>query len=174
MAQVRANLISVYVVRPAGSGVELLLLQRPDDHRFPGDWQAVHGHIEEGEPAWRAAERELAEETGLDAARWWRLSPLESFYNPENDSVYLVPTFLVEVAAEAEPVLSREHQAARWCTLADARGRYRWQTQRASVDAIEVALKDWPQAGDGLMELDLAALRANRRPATASSEGQRE
>ena len=97
MARVRANLISVYVVRPAGSGVELLLLQRPDDYRFPGDWQAVHGHIEEGEPAWRAAERELAEETGLDAARWWRLSPLESFYNPENDSVYLVPTFLVEV-----------------------------------------------------------------------------
>jgi len=174
MAQVRANLISVYVVRPAGSGVELLLLQRPDDYRFPGDWQAVHGHIEEDEPAWRAAERELAEETALDAERWWRLSPLESFYNPENDSVYLVPTFLVEVTAKAEPVLSREHQAARWCSLADARGRYRWQTQRASVDAIEVALKDWPQAADGLMQLDLDALRAAWPLAAASSGGQRE
>ncbi|MYC00375.1 MAG: NUDIX domain-containing protein, partial [Chloroflexi bacterium] len=61
MPRLRSNIVAVYVVRPAEGGVELLMLQRPDGHRFAGAWQTVGGHIEEkrGETAWQAALREL-------------------------------------------------------------------------------------------------------------------
>jgi dATP pyrophosphohydrolase len=175
MVRLRANLISAYLLRPASSGgvpLELLLLQRPDDYRFPGDWQAVHGHIEAGEPAWTAALRETAEETGLPVRRWWRLLPLESFYNAENDSIYQVPAFVGEVEPGAEPRISDEHQASRWCNLEEARSMFRWQTQQSSVDAIMASVDGWPQTGTGLMELDIEALerqlpqRSDTREAT--------
>ena len=57
MSDVKASLISVYLLREAPAGLEVLLLQRGPDHRFPGDWQGVHGHIEAGEAAWQAARR---------------------------------------------------------------------------------------------------------------------
>ncbi|MBS0321877.1 MAG: dihydroneopterin triphosphate diphosphatase [Proteobacteria bacterium] len=46
--------------------LDVLLLERAD---FPDHWQSVTGSAEWGEPVAVAAERELREETGIDAAR---------------------------------------------------------------------------------------------------------
>jgi 8-oxo-dGTP pyrophosphatase MutT (NUDIX family) len=156
--RLRSNLVSVYLVRPTDAGLELLLLQRQDDYVFPGDWQSVHGHLEGDEPAWRGAMREAAEETNLPIERWWRLEQVESFYNPDNDTVYFIPAFLGLVAAGAEPVLSAEHQAHCWLPPPAARERLRWQTQRRSVDTIAESLADWPTTGPGIILVDVAAL----------------
>ena len=64
-----------------------------------------------GRRAWQAAARELCEETGLPALRWFRCLHLETFYNPENDTVYFVPVFVVETTPDAPCHLSAEHQA---------------------------------------------------------------
>lgn len=165
--RLRSNLISVYLVRPAEAGLELLLLQRSRDHSFAGDWQSVHGHLEGDEPAWRGAMREVAEETSLPVERWWRLEQVESFYNPDNDTVYFVPAFAALVGAGAEPSLSAEHQAHRWEPLTTAAGRLRWQTQRRSVNAIADALADWPATRAGLILIDVAALERREREGAA-------
>ena len=106
MPRLQSNLISVYVVRRAPPGaatpIELLMLQRPVDYAVPGDWQAVHGHIEPGEVAWRAALREQQEETGLPVLNWYRLAEIESFFNPVNDVIYLVPAFVAVVPRDAD------------------------------------------------------------------------
>ena len=47
-------------------GLDVLLLERAD---FPGYWQSVTGSREGDEPLEATAARELAEETGIDAAR---------------------------------------------------------------------------------------------------------
>lgn len=159
MPEIKSNLVSVYVVRDGQDGVEVLLLQRPQDHVFPGDWQAVHGHIEQGEAAWQTAARELREETSIEPLRWYRLLHIESFYNPGNDSLYLVPAFVAHAPPDAQCVVSDEHQAFQWCTLAEAHARFSWETQRQSIDALAGATAAWPQPGPGLMEMDIAALR---------------
>lgn len=170
MAQLKANLVSVYVVREGQRGIELLLLQRPQDYTFPGDWQAVHGHIEEGETAWQAALREVREETALQPRRWFRLFEVETFYNPENDTVYLVPTFMAEADRQAQCELSPEHRSHVWRLLPEARAQCAWETLRSSIDALTVATEKWPHAGAGLMELDLDALQ--RRQASSGGERQ--
>jgi 8-oxo-dGTP diphosphatase len=49
------------------NGEDILLIRRsPDAHLFPGMFNGVGGHIEQGENVLSAAQREVHEETGLD------------------------------------------------------------------------------------------------------------
>ncbi len=159
MPRIRSNIVAVYVVRPADradSGVELLMLQRPTGHRFADSWQTVGGHIEErrGETAWQAALRELDEETGLEVEQWYRIDRPETFYNPENDSIYLVPAFVAVTAPEAEPVLSEEHQAYRWQTAQAAAASVDWAAMRDSILLVGEALADPRHPALGLTPFD--------------------
>ena len=165
MPRQRSNLVSVYVLRGGTSSPQILLLQRAAGHAFAGDWQGVHGHIEEraGEAAWQAAERELQEETGLRALAWHRLDTIEQFYNAENDTIYLVPAFVALVPSGAAVRLSDEHQAFEWLSLEVAAQRSRWETQRRSFQLIAQAAQDWPALGVGLVELNMAAVGDARR-----------
>ena len=159
MSNVKASLVSVYLVREAPGGMEVLLLQRCADHTFPGDWQGVHGHIERDETAWQTALRELQEETGIDPVCWFRLVRAGNFYEPDTDTVYLVPSFAAVAPAGADFRLSDEHQAAEWRPLSEARDRFRWVTQRDDMDAIIAGTKHWPATGPELERMDLDRIR---------------
>ncbi len=156
--RIRSNIIAVYVARtlPHEDGIELLMLQRPDGHRFAGAWQTVGGHIEErrGETAWQAALRELQEETAVPVARWFRIDRPEIFYNPENDSIYLVPAFVALVATDAEPTLSEEHQDYRWQSPQDAAASVDWAAMRDSILLVGEALAVPERPGLGVTEFD--------------------
>ncbi|MDE2746589.1 MAG: NUDIX domain-containing protein [Chloroflexota bacterium] len=156
MPRLRSNIVAVYIVRPALDGVELLMLQRPEGHRFAGAWQTVGGHIEEkqGETAWQAALRELNEETALDVERWFRIDRPETFYNPENDTIYFVPAFAALVATGAEPTISDEHQAWRWQRPDDAAETVDWAAMRDSILMVGEALADPEHPGLGVTEFD--------------------
>ena len=160
MPRLRSNIIAVYIVRPGKDGIELLMLQRPEGHRFAGAWQTVGGHIEEkrGETAWQAALRELDEETGLDVERWFRIDRPETFYNPENDTIYLVPAFAALVAANAEPTISGEHQAWRWQAVEGAAASVDWAAMRDSILMVGEALANSENPGLGVMEFDPGSL----------------
>ena len=165
MPRLRSNIIAVYIVRPAGpdpaDGIELLMLQRPEGHRFAGAWQTVGGHIEEkqDETAWQAAIRETDEETCLEVQRWFRIDRPESFYNPENDTIYFVPAFAALVARDAEPVLSEEHQAWKWQSPKEAAHAVDWAAMRDSILLVGDAFSDPEQPGLGVSEFDPEDLR---------------
>jgi len=154
--RLRSNIVAVYVVRPAAERIELLMLQRPEGHRFAGAWQTVGGHIEEkqGETAWQAALRELDEETGLPVERWFRIDRPETFYNPENDTIYFVPAFVALVAAATEPTLSDEHQAWRWVAPAEAAAMVNWAAMRDSLLLVGEALSNPSHPGLGVTEFN--------------------
>lgn len=160
MPRLRSNIVAVYIVRPSHDGIELLMLQRPEGHRFAGAWQTVGGHIEEkrGETAWQAALRELDEETGLDVERWFRIDRPETFYNPENDTIYLVPAFAALVKTGAEPTISDEHQAWRWQGPEEAAETVGWAAMRDSILMVGEALADPEHPGLGVTEFEPAAL----------------
>ena len=160
MPRLRSNIIAVYVVRPAGDGVELLMLQRPEGHRFADAWQTVGGHIEEkqGETAWQAAIRETNEETGLEVERWFRIDRPETFYNPENDTIYLVPAFVAVAPAGAEPTISEEHQAWRWQEPGEAAASVDWAAMRDSILLVGEALANLSSPALGMSEFSPAEL----------------
>lgn len=174
MPQLRANLVSVYLLRPAPQGgVELLTLQRSQAGTYPGIWQAVHGHIEEGETAWQAAARELEEESEIAPRRWFRSLTLETFYAPETDTIYFTPMFVAEAAAGAACRISNEHQAFAWRSLDEARAVFPWDTQHRTLDVLAAHTRDWPQPGSALQPIDLAQLARgwSERPSRPAARG---
>ena len=49
MTSVTVSLVDVLALRGAHDTLECLVLRRGAGGRCPGSWEAVHGHIEEGE-----------------------------------------------------------------------------------------------------------------------------
>jgi 8-oxo-dGTP pyrophosphatase MutT (NUDIX family) len=137
MTETRVLIVDVYVLRPAGGGVEVLCLRRAPGQRSAGTWETVHGHVQEGEHPVDAAVRELREETGFAAARLYNVSRVESFYLHRRDMVALIPAFCAVVPPGATVVVSVEHDHAEWLPPEEAARRFAWpRERRALADAL--------------------------------------
>ncbi|HKT61623.1 MAG TPA: NUDIX domain-containing protein [Gemmatimonadales bacterium] len=134
MTTVRVSLVDLYVLRGAGSSLECLVLRRARGGRCPGSWEAVHGHIEPGETPTQAAQRELAEETGLTPERLYNLSRVETFYQHRKDEVALVPVFAAFVAPDAAVRTGAEHDRFEWLPPAEAARRFAWPREARALD----------------------------------------
>ncbi|MBA3659019.1 MAG: NUDIX domain-containing protein [Gemmatimonadales bacterium] len=140
MTTIRVSLVDVYVLRGSGAALECLVLRRAPGGRCPGSWEAVHGHIEAEERPAHAALRELREETGLEAARFYNLSRIESFYQHRADELALVPVFVAMVAPDAEARLGIEHDGSEWLPVAEAIRRLAWPRERRALEDAVVLL----------------------------------
>lgn len=149
MTAVRVGFVDTFVLRDRGAGLEALVLRRGPEGRNPGSWETVHGTIEPGESPVDTARRELVEETGLAALRWYNLSRVESFFWHATGEVILIPQFAVFVAPDAAPRLSPEHDGAEWLPLGEARARFAWPRERRAIDDI---LSILGSGGGGLLD----------------------
>lgn len=135
----RVAYVDVLVLRGAGDSLQVLCLRRGPRGRSPGSWEAVHGHIDEGETAVATAVRELREEAGVTAERLYNLSRVESFYRHTTNEVVLVPVFAAFVTQAAEIRLSEEHDAYEWLSPGAARVRMSWPRLRREItDAVRL------------------------------------
>jgi 8-oxo-dGTP pyrophosphatase MutT (NUDIX family) len=139
VTSIRVSLVDVYVLRPRGTGLECLVLRRSASGRCPGSWETVHGHIEDGERPADAAQRELAEETGLRAERLYNLSRVETFYQHRSDEVALVPVFVAFVSRDTTVRLGPEHDRHEWLPPISAGERFAWPRERRALeDALQL------------------------------------
>lgn len=122
------------------AALEVLLLERAD---HPGYWQSVTGSQDPGESLRDTAEREVREETGLDASQYaladWNLSNVYEIYpewrhryapgvthNTEHVFGLCVPG---RVPVRVEP---REHLAATWLPWREAAAKvFSWSNRQA-------------------------------------------
>jgi len=113
----------VVVVWTREAGGKLLLTRRQADKRFfPLCWEVTEGFAQAGEGPWRAARRELREETGLDPDEscWrylgtvWKQSDIDGHHYQSMVAVYLVqlPEREPTVTCQPDEVLE-----ARWVTV---------------------------------------------------------
>lgn len=168
MSPIRPDLVDCWVFRVAltSRGVErleVLLLRRSATRTvLPGLWQCVSGTLEPGERIAVGALRELAEETGFGAPAietFFDLDLVDQFHEPSVDGVVTAAVFAVRVRADAEPVLSDEHDAARWLPVEAAHGEVIWPAYRTAIERIRDDLSDAARAR--WFELTLAG---ERRP----------
>lgn len=136
MIPIHVSLVDVYVIRDGGDGLQYLLLRRAPGGRSPGSWEAVHGHLDDGEAPEAGALREVVEETGLRPERLYNLSRVESFYLQGRGEVALVPVFVAVVPRDASVRLSPEHDAAEWLPATEAAARASWPRSRRAIDDV--------------------------------------
>ena len=128
------------VVRRTEGGRRYLLL------RAYRNWDFPKGELEEGEEPLAAAQREVAEETGLAELRWPRggaFVETAPYAGGKVARYYLAETELERVRLGVNPALGRpEHHEARWLSYPEARPLL--------VDRLRAVL-DWAErqlAGD--------------------------
>jgi dATP pyrophosphohydrolase len=147
--------VEISVFRFRDVAAEYLLLKRsPDEPLYPNLWQLVSGTMRDGERAVDAALRELKEETGYSAERFWVIPFVGSFYDPQQDVVNLCPMFAAQVNVDTLPVLSPEHVRYEWITYENAIRRLVWPGQRQGLETVHRYLLSGEQAG-WLSRLDI-------------------
>ncbi|HYL55683.1 MAG TPA: NUDIX domain-containing protein [Gemmatimonadales bacterium] len=136
MTDVRVSFVDAYVLRRGHDGPEVLVLRRAPGGRSPGSWETVHGHIEAGETPVQAARREVREETGLEPARLYNVSRVESFYRHRTDEIVLIPVFACILDGAAGVRTSAEHDRAEWLTPSQAVAQFSWPRERRALEDV--------------------------------------
>ncbi len=96
----------------------LILKRKDDDDTYPGVWDCVGGHFEEGESAEECMLREAREEGGQDM-KIVRVGPLIEYLDAYGRAV-AVP-FILRPDPKKEIVPS-EHSEFRWVKLSEVKG----------------------------------------------------
>ncbi|MBP9122418.1 MAG: NUDIX pyrophosphatase, partial [Ignavibacteriaceae bacterium] len=76
------------------------------------------------------------EETNLTPGEFWVVPNVNSFYNPNKDTVSLIPVFAGRVAADSVITISEEHDDYGWFEFEDAIRLLAWPGQRKSAEII--------------------------------------
>ena len=141
---VRYDMVTCYVVRPAADGSlrELLQLRRAKGEVLEGVWGPVHGRVERGETAWQAALRELREEAGLTPAEFYQLDTINQFYLVAGDCVWHVPGFCAVVGRDAPVTLNEEHDDFRWTDRARIDHDFLWPGERRQLEELAREILD--------------------------------
>jgi len=131
-----SSMIEAHIFREIENGIEFLLLKRAEGQPYPGLWQMVSGKIKDGETAHHTAIREIKEETGFVPSQLWVAPTVNSFYEPKNEFICLLPVLAARVDP-SEVRLSDEHTDFKWVTKAEAKKMLAWEGQRKAVQIIE-------------------------------------
>ena len=137
MPSVVSDAVDAYVVRRVNARLQFLLLQRRADAPFSGSWQALHTNVRSGETALAAADRALAEATGLTAELAYGADYINQIFDHSRDAIVLVPVFAFEVNPVATVTLGADFTTWEWCERDEACARLLWSGQRWAVRHID-------------------------------------
>ena len=130
----RSRGVIAFVVAGTGTAAQVLLLKR----RTPpvGAWCPVSGGIEVGEKAWQAALREIGEETGLKEGALYTTGFTDSFYDPEANTIELMPVFLFMIARTESVILDDSQSEYAWLAVDAALAQLTFAGHKTALEAI--------------------------------------
>lgn len=141
MAKIECRGVSVFLLKPTGNQVTVLLMRRVGDV-LPGEWCQVAGKIENGETAWQAALREVREETGIELTDLWSADCVEQFYEPAKDTINVIPVFVGRVPEDTTVTLNDEHDAYEWVSFSKARTLLSFTQQKNALASVKADFVD--------------------------------
>lgn len=123
----------IIIYRKTQEGVKFLLLYHGRDH-----WSFAKGHIEEGERSFKAALREVQEETGLrpkdlSFKEWFKIHD-RFFLWKDGKKVFKMVTLYLAETTNPKVQISHEHQGYGWFSYKEA-------IKIAKYDSIKKILK---------------------------------
>ncbi len=136
--------VNVLVVKKTYDGWEYLLLKRAEKESYGGFWGFMTGGKQGEETVAQVAVRELTEETQLTAKSLWATEHLIQFYEPEYDSIWILPLIIAVVEDDAKVVLSDENSEFRWLSVSKAKHRVSWKNLSTALDNISEELEIFP------------------------------
>ena len=114
-----ARTVGALFIRP--DGTVLLGLRAPSKKVWPGHWDTIGGHVEEGESLDEALIREIREETGVTATRF-RLIATVRERQPERYGDALHHVYAVTDWHGGEPAkVCDEHTELKWFGVSEMR-----------------------------------------------------
>jgi dihydroneopterin triphosphate diphosphatase len=137
MATIEVNIVDAYVFRRRQGLVQFLLLQRKPDLGLGGTWQAMHGKIDDGETALKAARRTVETLTGATITAAFSADYVNQFFDHQSDALILAPVFAFEIEPSPTFDLSPEYVDFAWCGTEEATARLLFSGQRWAVRHIE-------------------------------------
>jgi dATP pyrophosphohydrolase len=132
-----SDAVDAYVIRRVNARLQFLLLQRRADAPFGNSWQAIHARVEPEETVLAAADRSLAESTGLSAATVYSADYVNQIFDHTRDAVVLIPVFAFEVPPHATISPGSDFLGYEWCERDEAIARLLWSGQKWSVRHID-------------------------------------
>ncbi|HOP07586.1 MAG TPA: NUDIX domain-containing protein [candidate division Zixibacteria bacterium] len=142
--KIEAPGVSCAVVKKDYDGWKFLLLQRSESETYGGTWGFVTGSKRSTETVAQVVTREIKEETGMAPSSIWATEHTIQFYEPEEDTIWVLPTIVAVVPEDAEVTLNPENCAYRWTTPHKARHMVTWKNLITSIDLIVDELEIFP------------------------------
>ena len=131
------KLIDVYPYRINGKNVEFLILKRSSKKIYANQWRMVGGKVEEGEPYWQAALRELNEEISEKPSSFWTVPSVNSFYEHKTDTIHQIPAFAAKLEWTDERIkLDDEHSGYLWVKADQINEYIHWPEQKRLIRLI--------------------------------------
>lgn len=143
------KLIDLYPYKLDGKKISYLLFKRAAGRIYDGQWRMIGGKVQNGESHWKAALRELEEETTLKPLRMWTIPSINSFYEHQTDAILMIPAFAAELDGASPVKLDSEHSKYAWFSLDEALDKISWPEQRRllkltdSLLTSNQILEDW-------------------------------
>ena len=131
------------VLRRTGDGLRVLVIRDP--YR---NWGLPKGHLEEGEDARQAAEREVREETGLDDLEVGpEVSTIDWYFRRRGRRIHKRCTFFLMSSRSGDPVPEVDEGITEcvWLTIPEALGRITYANARETLREA-AALVDRPDS----------------------------
>tara|TARA_B100000945_G_C20424612_1_gene619726 strand:- start:339 stop:800 length:462 start_codon:yes stop_codon:yes gene_type:complete len=132
MANITVRTIDCHIMMWDKNIPKYLLLKRSDNKLYPDVWQCVTGKIKKNEKSYKAALRELNEETGLRAKKMWVIDRVNFFFESQENRMNIIPVFGVEINFQPI-VLSSEHKDYKWCNINSAIRLLLWNQQKEGL-----------------------------------------
>lgn len=150
----KKKLIDLYPYRLKENQTEYLLLKRAADQQYDGQWRMIGGKVEGNETHWKAALRELQEETGLRPVKCWTIPSLNRFYEHQTDSILTIPAFAAQIDPSDTIALDKEHSSAEWLDIEKAVNLILWPEQRRLLRLLNNIVTSNQILDDWLVPLD--------------------
>ncbi len=136
--------VNVAVVKKDYDGWKFLLLKRAEGESYGGFWGFMTGGKKGDETVAQVVVRELKEETGLVPESMWASEYVVQFYEPECDTIWILPLIVALVPEDAEVKLSPENSECFWLSASKAKHLVSWNNLVNAIDRISEELEIFP------------------------------